>query len=104
MSDDTVRDELTPQVIDGHRVLGVVPGIPAAGEAKTPAEDDLVMTSPHLLVRHGFIGPDDPPAIEKNADTMEQFRDQLREYYYDPSRYDTYLDQLGVDYPQFVRP
>ena len=53
MSDDTVRDENTPQLVEGRRVLGVVPGKPAAGEAKTPAEDDLVMTSPHLLVRHG---------------------------------------------------
>jgi aminobenzoyl-glutamate utilization protein B len=51
-----------------------------------------------------FIGPDDPPAIEKNADTMAQFRDQLREFYYDPSRYETYLEQLGVEYPQFERP
>lgn len=51
-----------------------------------------------------FIGPDDPPAIEKNADTMAQFRDQLRQYYYDPTRYDTYLEQLGVDYPQLERP
>jgi len=50
-----------------------------------------------------FIGPDDPPAIEKNRDTMAQFRDQLREYYYDPGRYETYLEQLGVEYPQLER-
>ena len=51
-----------------------------------------------------FIGPEDPPAIEKNADTMAQFRDQLRQHYYDPSRYGTYLEQLGVEYPQLERP
>ena len=34
------------------RVLGVVPGKPIAGERKVPAEDDMVMVWPHLLVRH----------------------------------------------------
>ncbi len=47
-----------------------------------------------------FIGPDDPPAIEKNSDIMDEFRPLLEELYYDPEQYDTYLDQLGIDYPQ----
>lgn len=47
-----------------------------------------------------FIGPDDDPAIEKNAEIMALFKDQLEELYYDPSRYDSYLEQLGIDYPQ----
>jgi quinol-cytochrome oxidoreductase complex cytochrome b subunit len=33
-------------------VLGVVPGVPVAGERKEPEEQDLVMVWPHLLVRH----------------------------------------------------
>ncbi len=49
-----------------------------------------------------FIGPDDPPPIEKNAEIMDRYRDRLRQYYYDPTRYDSYLEQLGVDYPQLV--
>ena len=51
-----------------------------------------------------FIGPDDPPAIEKNKEIMDRYRPQMREYYYDPSKYDTYLEQLGVNYPQIVDP
>jgi aminobenzoyl-glutamate utilization protein B len=51
-----------------------------------------------------FIGPADPPPIEKNRDTMAEFRERLRPYYYDSSRYDTYLDQLGIVYPQLERP
>lgn len=47
-----------------------------------------------------FIGPDDPPAIDKNSDIMDEFRPQLEALYYDPDAYDTYLDQLGIDYPQ----
>ncbi len=33
--------------------MGIVPGKPVAGERKTPADDDMVMVWPHLLVRHG---------------------------------------------------
>ncbi len=51
-----------------------------------------------------FITEDDPPAIEKNADIMAEFKERLEEFYYDPSRYDTYLEQLGVDYPQLRAP
>lgn len=41
-----------PEVIRGKRVLGVVPGKPAAGDEKKPAEDEMAMVWPHLLVRH----------------------------------------------------
>ncbi len=41
----------------------------------------------------------DKPAIDRNTEIMEQIRPQMREYYYDPTRYDTYLEQLGIEYP-----
>ncbi|MEZ5340055.1 MAG: hypothetical protein R2706_01010 [Acidimicrobiales bacterium] len=41
-----------PTVIEGRRVLGMVPGKPLAGERKDPAADDTVLVFPHLLVRH----------------------------------------------------
>ena len=44
-----------PTVENGRRVLGVVPGTPATGERKEPSEQDLVMVSPHLLVRHAVV-------------------------------------------------
>ncbi|MEE9297546.1 MAG: menaquinol oxidoreductase [Acidimicrobiia bacterium] len=44
-----------PRLVGGKRVLGVVPGMPAVGERKDPADQDLVMTSPHLLVRHAVV-------------------------------------------------
>jgi len=46
-----------------------------------------------------FITEDDQPAIWLNADIMNQWREQMRPLYYDPSRFDTYLEQLGIDYP-----
>jgi aminobenzoyl-glutamate utilization protein B len=51
-----------------------------------------------------FISETDDPAIEKNAEIMNAYKDRLRKLYYDPSKYDTYLEQLGVDYPQLTDP
>lgn len=51
-----------------------------------------------------FIGQDDPPAIEKNAEIMGTYKDELKKYYYDPSKYSSYLEQLGVDYPTLKNP
>ncbi|MDH3730746.1 MAG: menaquinol oxidoreductase [Acidimicrobiia bacterium] len=44
-----------PSLSDGKRVLGFVPGKPAAGERKVPSEQKLVMVWPHLLVRHAVV-------------------------------------------------
>jgi len=41
----------------------------------------------------------DTPAIEMNRDRMAKYREQMRKYYYDPSKYKTYLEQLGITYP-----
>lgn len=51
-----------------------------------------------------FITPEDEPAIWLNADIMEQWRERMRPFYYDPDRYDTYLQQLGIEYPTIRRP
>ncbi len=50
-----------------------------------------------------LIGPDDPPAIHLNQERMDSFREAMRPFYYDPDSYDTYLEQLGIEYPT-VRP
>ncbi len=46
-----------------------------------------------------FITPDDKPAIFLNEKIMQEWRPQMRPYYYDASKFDTYLEQLGIDYP-----
>jgi aminobenzoyl-glutamate utilization protein B len=46
-----------------------------------------------------LIRPQDKPAVDLNRATMERYRGEMRKYYYDPSRYKTYLEQLGIDYP-----
>ena len=51
-----------------------------------------------------FLRPEDEPPIWLNRDIMERFKPQLEELYYDETRYDTYLEQLGIEYPQFEPP
>jgi aminobenzoyl-glutamate utilization protein B len=46
----------------------------------------------------------DKPALEINADTMAHFKPELAKYYYDPSRYSTYLEQLGINFPMLQEP
>ncbi|MBA4056773.1 MAG: amidohydrolase, partial [Marivirga sp.] len=46
-----------------------------------------------------LVGPKDFPAIYLNKEIMAKFKPQLQQYYYNPSKYKTYLDQLGITYP-----
>ena len=46
-----------------------------------------------------FSSATDKPAIFLNAEIMEKFRPLMRPYYYDATKYDTYLEQLGIEYP-----
>jgi aminobenzoyl-glutamate utilization protein B len=48
---------------------------------------------------HSFFAPTDKPATWLNATIMEKYRPEMRKYYYDPSKYGTYLEQLGITYP-----
>jgi aminobenzoyl-glutamate utilization protein B len=40
-----------------------------------------------------------PPPTWLNRDTLERYRPELKKFYYDPTRYSTYLEQLGITYP-----
>jgi aminobenzoyl-glutamate utilization protein B len=51
-----------------------------------------------------LIRPEDTPAIWLNKERMEKYRPEMKKYYYDPSKYKTYLDQLGIKYPTTVKP
>ncbi len=46
-----------------------------------------------------LLRPEDRPAIELNRESADRHRPAMRRYYYDPRRYPTYLEQLGVRYP-----
>jgi len=47
-----------------------------------------------------MISEKDPPPFYLNTEKMEKYRDQMEKFYFDETKYDTYLEQLGVDYPE----
>jgi aminobenzoyl-glutamate utilization protein B len=50
-----------------------------------------------------LVSKTDKPAIWLNKKIMDEYRPEMKKYYYDPSKYETYLQQLGIKYP-VVRP
>jgi aminobenzoyl-glutamate utilization protein B len=66
----------------------------------TTAAWDYFRTVQTAQVKYkSFLGPDDKPAIWLNADKMARFRDEMKKFYYDPAKFPTYLEQLGIKYP-----
>jgi aminobenzoyl-glutamate utilization protein B len=46
-----------------------------------------------------LLAPGDLPAIHLNDELMGKMRPLMEKFYYNPAKYDTYLDQLGIQYP-----
>jgi aminobenzoyl-glutamate utilization protein B len=46
-----------------------------------------------------LIADTDVPAIELNRDKMDTYKGQMQKLYYNPAKYATYLEQLGITYP-----
>jgi aminobenzoyl-glutamate utilization protein B len=51
-----------------------------------------------------FITRDTPPPTHLNTEILAKYREQMRKYYYDPTKYSTYLEQLGITYPTVRQP
>lgn len=51
-----------------------------------------------------FEGDGDVPSIHLNAETDARYRSLQEAFYYDASKHETYLDQLGIAYPQLGTP
>ena len=64
-------------------------------DAKTYFTDVQLKTDTYAPV----LTEQDKPAIWLNARTMAELRPAMEKYYYQPDKYDTYLDQIGVKYP-----
>ena len=63
-------------------------------DAKTYFTDVQLKTDTYDPV----LGPDDQPAIWLNTDVMNRLRPAMEKFYYDPAKYPSYLEQLGIDY------
>ncbi len=46
-----------------------------------------------------FITDKDQPALWLNQKIVDQYRSEMKKYYFDPTKYKTYLEQLGIKYP-----
>jgi aminobenzoyl-glutamate utilization protein B len=51
-----------------------------------------------------LIRPGDKPAVDLNKAVMDKYRPEMKKYYFDPARYKTYLEQLGIQYPTVKKP
>ncbi|MCC6318722.1 MAG: amidohydrolase [Gemmatimonadaceae bacterium] len=46
-----------------------------------------------------FLGPNDGPPTWLNEDIMAKYRPLMKPYYYDATKFKSYLEQLGIKYP-----
>jgi aminobenzoyl-glutamate utilization protein B len=46
-----------------------------------------------------LMRPDERPATFLNTEILERYRPEMQKYYFDPSHYSTYMEQLGISYP-----
>ena len=51
-----------------------------------------------------FLKSDTPPPTHLNANILAKYREQMKKFYYDPTRFGTYLEQLGIKYPTVRTP
>ncbi len=51
-----------------------------------------------------LIRPEDKPPIWLNTKIMAEYRERMKPFYFDPTKYRTYLEQLGVPYPPVGKP
>jgi aminobenzoyl-glutamate utilization protein B len=73
-------------------------------ELLAAAEDYFVNVQTKDVKYRSLVRAEDKPAIWLNKATMEKYRPEMQKYYYDSSKYDTYLEQLGIKYPTLRKP
>lgn len=74
-------------------------GVVAGAKVQAMTMLDILLHPELVQKAKSLLRPGDVPAIWLNQKTMEQYRPQMKALYYDPSKYDTYLEQLGIKYP-----
>ena len=65
----------------------------------TDAWDYFTNVQTKTIKYRPFFASTDQPPIWLNEATMAKYRPEMRKFYYDPKKYDTYLKQLGIEYP-----
>jgi len=68
-------------------------------QAKTYFTDDQLKKEQYIPM----ISATDKAPTYLNAGIMGEYKGALKPYYYDPAKYPTYLQQLGISYPNLTR-
>jgi aminobenzoyl-glutamate utilization protein B len=68
-------------------------------EVITASWDYFRNTQTRTTKYEALIRPEDTPAIELNREIMAKYREAMKKYYFDPTKYKTLLEQLGIKYP-----
>ncbi len=63
------------------------------------AKEYFVTVQTKTIKYHPLMAASDQPAIWLNAEKMARYREAMRPFYYDPTKFATYLEQLGITYP-----
>jgi aminobenzoyl-glutamate utilization protein B len=114
-----------PGATGHHWTSAVAMATPVAHKGATQGAKVEAMTALDLLMRPELVAaardyfenvqaapkkykalmrPEDKPAIWLNKETMDRFKPELRRFYYDATRYKSYLEQLGIRYPPPMPP
>ncbi len=63
------------------------------------ARDYFVNVQTKTVKYRPLMAASDQPAIWLNAEKMARYREAMRPFYYDATKFGTYLEQLGIRYP-----
>ncbi|MBI1790315.1 MAG: amidohydrolase, partial [Acidobacteria bacterium] len=108
-----------PGMVGHHWSSGIAMATPIAHKGATAGAKAHVMTALDLLLKPEILQaarqyfaeqtketqwksliPDGTTApIHLNKEKMDKFRPELEKLRYDPSKYSTYMEQLGIKYP-----
>ncbi len=108
-----------PNMIGHHWSSGIAMATPIAHKGATAGAKAQALTALDLLLKpellraawayfaeqtketkwKPLVPEGTAPPVHLNREKMEKFRPELRKLRYDPSRYKTYLEQLGIQYP-----
>jgi aminobenzoyl-glutamate utilization protein B len=65
----------------------------------TDAHDYFANVQTKTVKYQPFFAATDKPPIWLNAEIMAKYRPEMSKFYYDPKKYGSYLEQLGITYP-----
>jgi aminobenzoyl-glutamate utilization protein B len=67
-------------------------------ELVTQAKDYFVNVQTKERKYTPLLRPGDKPAVHLNKAIMDRYRPEMKKYYFDPTKYKTYMDQMKAEF------